>query len=85
MAIRIPLSRKLGELRWTQADLARRTGIRKNTISDYYNEMVDTVNLEKLDKICEALNCDLSEIMVREPTPIPEMNGLSRSCKKNLK
>ena len=30
--IRVLLSRKLGELRWTQADLARKTGIRPNTI-----------------------------------------------------
>jgi putative transcriptional regulator len=82
VAIRILLSRKLGELRWTQADLARKTGIRKNYINDMYNEMLDTVNLEKLDKICEALNCDLSEIMVRERTPIPEMEGRSRSVQK---
>lgn len=28
------LSRILGERKWTQAELARRTGIRPNTISD---------------------------------------------------
>lgn len=82
MAIRILLSRKLGELRWSQADLARKTGIRKNYISDMYNEMLETVNLEKLDRICEALECDLSEIMVRERAPIPEMEGRSRSVEK---
>ena len=37
--IRILLSKKLGELKWTQADLARATGIRPTTISDYYNEI----------------------------------------------
>ena len=36
--IRILLSKKLGELKWTQADLARATGIRPTTISDYYND-----------------------------------------------
>lgn len=64
--IRILLSRKLGELRWTQADLARSTGIRPSTISEMYNELLDRVNLDHLDLICEALNCDLSEIIVRE-------------------
>lgn len=39
--IRILLSKKLGELKWTQADLARATGIRPTTISDYYNEIAD--------------------------------------------
>ena len=82
MAIRILLSRKVGELRWTQADLSRKTGIRPNTINDYYNELSDRINLEHFDRICEALDCDLSEILVREPNPIPEMEGRSRSSKK---
>lgn len=32
--IKITLSTKLGELRWSQADIARATGIRLNTISE---------------------------------------------------
>lgn len=69
--IRILLSKKLGELRWTQADLARKTGIRANTINDLYHEIADRVNLEHLDKICEALGCELDEIIVRIPNQIP--------------
>lgn len=65
--IRILLSTKLGELRWTQADLARATGIRPNTISELYHELVDRVNLNHLDLICEALNCSLDELIVRVP------------------
>ncbi|HWS41469.1 MAG TPA: helix-turn-helix transcriptional regulator [Pseudoflavonifractor sp.] len=65
--IRILLSRKLGELRWTQADLARKTGIRPATINDLYHEMTERVSLEQLDKICEALGCDLSELLQYTP------------------
>lgn len=65
--IRITLSTKLGERRWTQADLARATGIRPNTISEYYNEIAERVKLEHLDLICEALDCDLEEIIIRIP------------------
>ena len=65
--IRILLSTRLGERRWTQADLARATGIRPSTINDYYHEIADRVNLEHLDLICEALDCDLSELIIREP------------------
>ena len=68
--IRILLSKKLGELRWTQADLARKTGIRPSTINDYYNEMAERMNLEHLDLICEALECELTEILVREPNRV---------------
>ncbi len=65
--IRILLSTRLGERRWTQADLARATGIRPSTINDLYHEIAERVNLEHLDLICEALGCDLSELIVREP------------------
>lgn len=63
--VRILLSRLLGERRWTQADLSRATGIRAATINDYYHELAERVNLEHLDLICEALDCDLSELLIR--------------------
>lgn len=71
--IRILLSTKLGELRWTQADLARATGIRPNTINELYHELVDRVNLEHLDLICEALDCELNELIVRVPDESPKV------------
>ena len=80
MAIRILLSRKLGELRWTQADLSRMTGIRPTTINEMYHEMCERVNLDHLDLICEALDCDLSELLVREPGKIKRTK--SRSGKR---
>jgi putative transcriptional regulator len=61
--IRIYLSRLLGERRWTQSDLAKKTGIRPSTINEIYHELVERVNLEHLDKICKALNCKLSDLM----------------------
>lgn len=72
--IKILLSRKLGELRWTQADLARKTGIRPTTINDYYHEIADRINLEHLDLICEALDCELSEIIIRIPNAEPKIS-----------
>lgn len=84
MAIKILLSRKLGELRWTQADLARKTGIRPTTINEMYHEICERVNLEHLDLICEALNCDLSEILVRIPNPIPKTAERNRAGKIDM-
>ncbi len=63
--IRILLSTRLGERRWTQADLARKTGIRPSTINDLYHDLAERINLEHLDLICEALDCDISDIIVR--------------------
>ena len=65
--IKILLSKRLGALRWTQADLARATGIRPSTINDLYHELAERVSLEHLDLICEALGCELEELIVRVP------------------
>ena len=71
--IRILLSTKLGEMKWSQADLARATGIRPNTISELYHEYTDRVNREQLDLTCEALHCDLDELIVRVPNDCPKI------------
>lgn len=65
--VRILLSRLLGERRWTQADLARVTGIRAATINEYYHELADRVSLQHLELICNALDCDLSDLLVLMP------------------
>lgn len=67
MSIKILLSTRLGEKRWTQADLARKTGICPSTINDMYHDISERINLDHLDKICEALECDISDILVRIP------------------
>lgn len=82
MAIRILLSKKLGELRWTQADLARKTGIRPGTINEMYHEISERINIEHLSLICEALNCPLDEIMVYVSGKTPELEERSRTGKQ---
>ena len=79
--IRILLSTRLGELRWTQADLDRKTGIRPSTINDWYHELVERINLEHLDLICEALDCDISDILIRVPNTEPRVRIRSRQDK----
>lgn len=68
--IRLLLSRKMGELRITQAELSDATGIRPNTINDLYHDVADRISLENLDKICEALGCSLSEIVEYAPNKL---------------
>ena len=65
--IRILLSTRLGERRWTQADLARATGIRAATINDLYHEFAERINIDHIDLICEALNCDITDLIIRIP------------------
>lgn len=82
MAVRILLSKKLGELRWTQSDLARRTGIRPSTINEMYHEICERINLEYLDRICTVLECDLDEILVYIP---PKDTIAAKERYKNLR
>lgn len=69
--IRIKLSTMLGERRMTQAELARKTGIRQGTINDLYHEFTDRVNLRHLEAICEVLDCNLTDILVEETSKSP--------------
>ncbi len=68
--IKIHLSDLLGKYRITQAELARKTGIRPATICDIYNEMCDRINIEHLDRICEVLECDVADILEYQPNKI---------------
>ena len=88
--IKIHLSAILGKYRMTQAELARKSGIRPATICDIYNEMCDRINLEHLDRICEVLDCDISELLEYQPNKIKktgknlivEQNGHRKMNKK---
>lgn len=61
--VRLHLSRLLGERKMTQAELSRLTGIRPNTINDMYHETIDRISLDAIDKLCEALDCSLGELL----------------------
>lgn len=80
--IRILLSARLGERKLTQAELARMTQIRASTINDYYWELAERVKLDHLDLICEALDCDISDLIVRIPNAESRIRTKSGTPKK---
>ena len=57
------LSRILGERRWSQAKLSRLTGIRPTTINELYHEIAERTSFDQLDRICEVLNCSISDLL----------------------
>ncbi|WP_313341202.1 helix-turn-helix domain-containing protein [Lacrimispora sp.] len=71
--IKVLLSSRLGDQKLTQADLARMTGIRPSTINELYHEIAERVSFEHLDLICEALDCELGELIVRVPNQEPKI------------
>ncbi len=68
--VKIHLSRLMGEKRITQSDLARKTGIRPNTINEIYHEINSSIKIEHIDKICKSLDCSVSELMEYIPNQI---------------
>lgn len=42
--------------------LAQQTGIRYNTINSLVNNKTESVKFEIIDKVCDALECDVTEI-----------------------
>ena len=47
----------------TQKELSEKTGIRPPTISAICNSTVKHLPVDALDKICEVLNCQPSDLM----------------------
>ena len=69
--IRIQLSKLLGERRMTQKKLSELTGIRRNTINDWYHEITVSLKVEHIDRICEVLDCSVEELIEYVPNKVP--------------
>lgn len=72
MAIRNRLSAIMGEQRVSQSELQRRTGLHYTTITDLYHDRAKRIDLETLDRLCDALGVDVGEILVRAARRAPE-------------
>ncbi len=64
MAIRIHLSRLMGEKKQKIADVQRATGLARNTLTGLYRENVARIDLDTLDKLCKHFGCKSSSELV---------------------
>lgn len=62
MAIKIKVSELLGRHKMTQKDLSEKTGIRPGTISALYHETVKRLEMDHMNKLCAALNCQPGDL-----------------------
>lgn len=70
--VRIHLSKLLGEKRMSQKQLADLTGIRPNTINEWYHEITPSLRVEHIDRVCEVLGCTIDELIEVVPNKIPK-------------
>ncbi|QSB09306.1 helix-turn-helix domain-containing protein [Lysinibacillus fusiformis] len=61
--IKVHLSRLLGEKRMKISELAKETGLHRNGLTRLYNEETDGIKFDTLEKVCKALNCDISDLI----------------------
>ena len=68
MMIVTNLAQILKEKNMTMYQLNKLTGIRPNTLSQWYhNKDVKAFNAETLSLVCEALKCDVGDILKYKP------------------
>ena len=64
--IKITLEDALKERNITRYELAKRTGIQYHIIDKYYKNKVIRYDAYVLDRICSALKCPVSDIILYE-------------------
>ncbi len=64
--IKIILEQTLKSHNITRYELAKRTGIQYQIIDNYYKNKLIRYDSYVLDKICNALKCDISDIIAYE-------------------
>ena len=61
--IRLTIDKYIDSKGITRYELAKRTGIRFHIIDNYYKNKVVRYDSDVLDRICTALECDISDII----------------------
>jgi putative transcriptional regulator len=52
----------MGEHKLRIADVARETGLNRNTVSLLYHETAKKVDLEAIDRLCALFQCKVSDL-----------------------
>ena len=63
--IRCNLSRLMGDKKMKIADVARETGIHRNTVTALYKETAQRIELDAIDALCELFDCSVGELFER--------------------
>lgn len=65
--IRCHLSRLMGERKLKIVDVARATGLHRNTVTLLYNETATRVDLDAVNALCEFFGCGVSDLLEHVP------------------
>lgn len=60
--IKCHLSRLMGEHKMKVIDVARKTGLHRNTVTLLYKETATRVDVETIDKLCSLFKCGVEDL-----------------------
>ena len=60
--VKCHLSRLMGERKMKIVDVARETGLHRNTVTLLYNETATRIDLESIDRLCKLFGCQVGEL-----------------------
>lgn len=60
--VRCYLSRLMGEHKLNIADVARETGLNRNTVTLLYKETASRVELDAVERLCRLFDCQVGDL-----------------------
>jgi len=73
LAVRFDLQGVMAQKRMFRIkDVADRAGVDRSRVSKIFHGHVQRVDLDTLDRLCNALDCEPGDLLVRVPSPAPE-------------
>jgi putative transcriptional regulator len=67
LMIKCHLSRLMGEKKYKVTDVARLTGLNRNTVTLLYKETASRIEMETIEKLCELFECAVDELLEYVP------------------
>lgn len=61
--IRCHLARLMGERKMKIVDVARETGLNRNTVTLLYKETAQRIDLDALAKLCQLFQCEVGDLL----------------------
>ena len=65
--IKCHLSSLMGERKLKLVDVARETGLHRNTVTLLYNETAARVDLEAMERLCKFFDCKVEDLFEYVP------------------
>lgn len=61
--VRCHLARLMGERKMKVVDVARETGLNRNTVTLLYKETAQRIDLDAIEKLCRLFECEVGDLL----------------------